>query len=106
MKRTVLSAISLCLVCVMLFALASCTKNVEGTYYAVVDGEKTEDSWIKLNGGEWSDSEGITGTYEVDGSKVIFKISLLGEEGELCTGTVDGDTLTITLLGISTVYKK
>lgn len=90
MKKVLLSALSLTMVFVLLFALTAC--GVEGTY-ADEDGNE-----IKLEDGKWSMSDsGITlsGPYEKDGDKIIFKVEIAGNTETAFTGTLDGKTLTI-----------
>ncbi|MCH5183999.1 MAG: hypothetical protein J1E00_07470 [Oscillospiraceae bacterium] len=95
MKKTILSIVSIALVCVTLLALVACgSSGVEGTY-----SDESGASKIKLKGGEWTqtllDNELLSGTYEVDGNKITLKYNILGEETTYATGTVEGGKLTI-----------
>ncbi len=101
MKRaSKILAIALCLAMVLTM-FAGCGTN--GTYYLVVDGEKT-DSWIKISGDEWEDSNGTTGTVAVDGDEITLSYKVLGISIDFMVLEKDGSELTSKVLGIT--YKK
>ena len=84
-----LLAVVMMLSCVL--GLAACGANVDGTYYAYVNGVKQDGMTMKLDGGK------ITLTQSAVGQEVSM-------EG---TYTVDGDTVSVTVsvMGISTTQK-
>lgn len=95
MKKILLSALSLTMVALLLFAatvsLTACG-GIEGTYVAENGAE------LKLKDGKWSMSrEGrtLTGPYEKDGDEISFQVEVEGETGTLFTGTLEGKILTI-----------
>lgn len=101
MKRaSKILAIVLCLTLVLTM-LAACGTN--GTYYLVVNGEKS-DEWIKISGDEWEDSNGTTGSVSVDGDEITLSYSVLGISFDFMVLEKDGSTLTSKVLGIE--YKK
>lgn len=92
MKKTALALISLSLVFVMLFALTACG-GVGGTY-TLEGGNEV----LKLSGSNWSmTAEGVTlsGTFDVDGDKIIFNAEIFGEEVAMFEGTIDGNSIVI-----------
>ncbi len=66
--------------------------NNNGTYYKLVNnGELDKTNYFVLKSGKWEDSDGVTGTYKVDGERITFYVDFFGETEELCDGTlVDG----------------
>lgn len=101
MKRmSKILAIVLCLTLVLTM-FAGCGTN--GTYYLVVNGEKT-DEWIKISGDTWEDSTGSTGEATVDGDEITLTYSLFGISVDFMTLVKDGNTLTSKLLGLT--YEK
>ncbi len=98
----------LALVLVLAFALsmfAGC--GTDGKYYLVVDGEKSEDLWIEIDGEEWADSTGLSGTVVADGKEITLKSkAVLGISMDLMKGEKSGGTITFDVLGEEIVYKK
>lgn len=84
----------------MLCMFAAC--GTDGTYYLLVNGEKS-DTWIKIDGDEYTSSLGTSGSVSVDGDEVTLTTSVL----IVSIDTVyikDGNTLTEQLTGLT--YEK
>jgi len=83
--------ITLATIC-MLLAACGGGKSIEGTYYAYENGQlDKENYWIIESDNRWTDSDGMTGTYELDGTTII--ISAFGME--FYSGTIEDGKLTI-----------
>ena len=88
------------------FALVACSGGSSGgggsddTYYEVKgygsSATLDESSWIKLKGGKWSDDDGESGTYKLDGNK----ITILQDGEELMTGTLKDGTIELEMWGM------
>ncbi len=102
-KITKLMAVIL-VVTLLLATLSAC--GVNGTYYLVVDGEKSDSVWIKIDGETWEDSLGLSGECEVDGNEITMSKTLLGMKVDYMTGEKSGSTITFSVLGAEVVYEK
>lgn len=73
-----------------------------GTYYLTRNGVKDKSTYITLKNGEWEDSDGLSGTYEVTSKGVI--IFYAGNSSiEFIRGTVGGGKLELQVTSTSTV---
>ncbi|MDE7463579.1 MAG: hypothetical protein K2M48_00995, partial [Clostridiales bacterium] len=79
---------------------------VSGTYYFFENGELNNQLYIKFNAGVWTDDEGLTGDYAVNIATVTLYIDVDGERDEFANGVVNGDDITLNLLGGECVYRK
>jgi len=86
-------------------ALVACSGGNDGngsddTYYEVKgygsSSTLNESSWIKLKNGKWSDDEGESGTYKLNGEK----ITIMQDGEEWMTGTLKDGTLELEIWGM------
>lgn len=75
-----------------------------GTYYLFDDGATDTSSWVKLTEKGWSDSDGVSGTYELSNGNIVFYVSFGGEQTEYIDGTLVDDKLTVGAAGIEITY--
>ncbi|MDE7158668.1 MAG: zinc-ribbon domain-containing protein, partial [Clostridiales bacterium] len=94
-------AVSLSLLAVVAVVLCSLIPTfklmtVNGTYYASYGGELSKEKFVTLSTGKWTDEDGNTGTYKVDGKAVILYStdSLTGLQLSL-NGAVNNGVLTV-----------
>lgn len=113
--KKIITAISLCLVSVMLLSLlASCgvEKKLAGTWVELdEDGNETDTILVLASDGTGSVTEdGMSGsvTWTIDGDKIFITVSMCGmSDSSECTFKVSGDTLTLTdAEGDSEIYRK
>ncbi len=103
----IISSIVLVVAIVLLSLIPTFIKaSVNGTYYAYNAREDKLDaeSYITLNTGKWSDSEGLGGTYKVKGKTVTLIVDMFGEKVEFASATVDNGMLSYEIMGEKTVY--
>lgn len=112
-KRVLAILLTLCCIIGCTFALTACDllddvtgffsglfNSDEGTYYA------SDDSYIKLSGGKWTDEEGNSGKYEIKDGVISF---MIGDSGmELLSGNIGDGKIEIVSFGrvIETYIKK
>ncbi len=96
-KHTLLIALTAALLLLSVALLLVACGSVKGTYYEVNGDELNESSWIKLQGGKWTDDEDASGTYKTSGNNITFFVD--GEE--LCSGTAKDGTLELKMFGES-----
>lgn len=90
-KKILALILTLATLCTLLTACGG-GKPIEGTYYAYENGQLNKESyWIIESDNRWTDSDGMTGTYEIDGTTII--ISAFGME--FYSGTIEDGKLTI-----------
>ncbi len=95
---------SVCSLFVMSAGLASCTSSeANGTYYRYTNGSYDHDDFYTLKNGKWTDNDGESGKYDLDGINITIHFELFGEEDQF-TGTVENGVLTIDVLGVKSVY--
>ena len=88
-----------CVMIVLIFSvmtLAACGSSDNDIYYETSGSSLNESSWIKLSGGKWSDDDGESGKYKLDGTK----ITLLQDGEEIMTGTLKDGVLELEIWGI------
>lgn len=86
------------------FTIKSCISEMghkeNGTYYLKRgDSDEVDKSkYFILDSGKWSDNDGFSGTYELDGGKIKFYV---GKDSSMpiMDGTLEGDTLKIASIG-------
>lgn len=108
MKRKLL-IILLVLATIFCFALAftACGgATVDGTYYLYENGALNKNKYIKLDGGKWSDENGDSGDYKLDGTKITIYADFFGEKIEYTSGTVSDGDLFLKLGGANVHYYK
>lgn len=126
MKKTVLSALSLSLLFVMLFALVACggSSEYDGKYYYYENGSCNMDEYIKISGNKWSvDQDGLsmTGKCEIADGKVTLSYVIdpddevgsmyimlgMGKAGDsipMFTGTIADGKMTLNSMGETAVF--
>lgn len=76
-----------------------------GKYYLYEDGKLDKSEFFELIDGKWTDEDGASGTFVSEGESVTFYASVSDENVELCSGKIADYTLTITVGGITKVFK-
>ena len=78
--------------------LSSCTSFVQtisenGTYYLkrAYTNELDSSTYIKLNGGRWEDSDGLSGTYKISNGNITFYIN----DNVFLQGSINAGTIQI-----------
>ncbi len=74
--------------------------KTNGTYYSYYNGKYNEESFITLNMGTWTDDDGESGHYKIDGDQITIYVDLMGEEIEFAKGTVNNGVLKLGNAGI------
>ena len=103
----IISSIVLVVAIVLLSLIPTFIKaSVNGTYYAydAIEDKLDPKDYIMLKTGNWSDSDGLSGTYKVNGKAVTMIADFFGDETEFATVTVDNGMLTIEEGGQKSVY--
>ncbi len=81
--------------------------KTNGTYYGYRNGEYDEDDYFTLSGGKWTDNDGETGTYKIDGENIIFFVEFFGSNEELATGTISNGVIALNVGGgVKEMYVK
>ena len=96
----VLSALSL-------LTLGACDSvSVDGKYceYSETEGRVDKESWIELKNGEWGNSAGRSGRYELSGENITLFVMRQEEEIEYLAGILKGGEMTFEKDGSSLVY--
>lgn len=116
MKKRLILFLAVTLICALsAFALVACggkgggsegKSKVGGTYYLCVDDELDDSMYITFNNGTWTDDADETGSYTVTDNSITLYVSFDGEETEYAVGTVDGDDITLNIMGANVVYRK
>ncbi len=96
---TALLAFCLCL------SFAGCS-STGGTYYLVENDKYDTETYFVLKGGTWTDDDGASGDYEIDGEKITLYTDMFGERVESSKGTVKDGVLTIFTIAGDVVYCK
>ena len=86
-----LLAIIATLCCALCFT--ACGGNESGTYYRVKSGEVDRDTYIELKSGKWTNSDGDSGEYKIDGENITFYITFFGETEIFDKGTLKENVL-------------
>ncbi len=79
--------------------------DITGTYYLYEEEQLDKDSYFIITSSSWTDENNDSGTYELNGTTIIFYMPELGNE-ELYRGTIGDGKLEISLEGIKTTYYK
>ena len=114
MKKNLLKLLLVALLVVILTtAIVACNPNetpqnasdlssYAGKYYEVRGNGLLADSWIELKAdGTWTDDDGASGRYSVNGIKITFSASGVDFEGTLQSGT-----LSVDVMGVVTAYRQ
>ena len=80
--------------------------SANGTYYLYENDRYDKSQYITLDSGNWSDDDGASGTYTVNGSAIVFYAEVSGSNEELYSGTVSDGVLTIAVFGADMTYCK
>lgn len=106
MKKLVSLLLAVCMCLSIGTLLTSCDGNSQnnGTYYLFDNGVTDKDSWVKIDGSKWSDNDGMSGSFELDGENISFYVELDGEKELLLDGTLKDGKLTIGGSLVSVVY--
>ena len=106
MKKIVSLLLTVCMCLAIGALLTGCGNNSKnnGTYYLFDNGSTDKDSWVKIDGSEWIDSDGMSGTYELEDEKIYFYVELEGEKELLLDGTLKDGKLTIGGSLVSVIY--
>lgn len=90
------------IVAVIVTVVLSCTipacvaSRNNGTYYKLGNnGELDKTSYFIINSGKWEDEDGESGTYKLDGNKIVFYYTFFGETEEIADGTLENFVLII-----------
>ncbi len=92
LKIVIPSAVALVAVVVILSLIPTfILMGVNGTYYASLGGELSEQNYVTLSSGKWTDSDGLEGRYSLSGKNITLEYEdpALGELGELLGGDAD-----------------
>ena len=108
MKKLSLLMITLLVLSTLsLFTLSACDSvSVDGKYceFSDAEGRVDKDSWIELKDGEWGNSEGRSGRFEISGENITLYTERQDEEIEYLVGTLKGGELTFENDGSTIVY--
>ncbi len=106
-KKTILSIAILFLSCWFLLSGCSLIKNnvIDGTYFAFIDDSCNENDYIRIEGENWYDSNGLCGRLEKNGNSIVAYLSKNGIEEQYWYGTVIGTEIRYTYNG-ETYYSK
>ena len=106
-KKTILSIAILFLSCWFLLSGCSLIKNnvIDGTYFAFIDDSCNENDYIRIEGENWYDSNGLCGRLEKNGNNIVAYLSKNGIEEQYWYGTVIGAEIRYTYNG-GTYYSK
>lgn len=90
--------IALVTVIVLACTIPACIAGKDnGTYYLIdIGGEVNKKSYYSLKSGKWTNGDGESGTYEIDGDKIIFYSEFMGESEEWANGTLKDGVLKVT----------
>ena len=103
--RVLLTVVGLlCAMCFVACGQGNAGGNGKGTYYLYENGQFDKSSFIKLDGGKWSDDDNESGTYSISGDSVTIYIEIDGEKEEFAKGTLKDGVLTLTIMGKTVVY--
>ncbi len=92
LKIVIPSAVALVAVVVILSLIPTfILMGVNGTYYASLGGELSEQNYVTLSSGKWTDSDGLEGRYSLSGKNITLEYEdpALKELGELLGGDAD-----------------
>ena len=112
MKKTtrLLLVLSLTIIfAVAAFALTACksSNNFDGTYYFAQNGNVDRSNYITLKGSVWTDNDGETGKFQINGSQITLYTDFGGEQVELTSGTISDGVLALEeTLGFVQYYYK
>lgn len=93
----------------VLMILTSCGSGVKGTYYEWDEfRQELEKDYSIIFGSknEWSDTDGFSGTYELDGSNITLYVEVMGFTEVLCSGTIGNGKFEYVSLGSTYTYYK
>ena len=95
-------------VCVLLL-LVSCGTSIKGTYYAWNSYKYELDKSYSItfeSKGQWHDTDGLSGTYEVDGSNISIYVTIMGLTEKMCDGIIGNGKFEYTIYETHTYYKE
>ena len=97
MKKKLLTIIiSLAAAFCLCFGLAACAGvGTEGTYYLIENDKYVKETYFTLQGGKWTDDDGVSGEYEINGDAITLYTDLFGTKMEFTSGTVKDGVLTL-----------
>ena len=75
-----------------------------GTYYLYENGKFDKSKYIILDGSKWSDDDGVNGTYQLNGSTIVFYAEVSGSNEEMYSGTIENGALKISFMGATMTY--
>ena len=67
--------------------------KTNGTYYSYYNGEFNEKNYLTLSFGAWTDDDGESGSYKIEGDNITIYVDFMGEEMEFATGIVTNGVL-------------
>lgn len=88
----------LCAMCFVACGQGNAGGNGKGTYYLYENGQLDKSSFIKLDGGKWSDDDNESGTYSISGDSVTIYVEIEGEKEEFAKGMLKDVVLTLTIM--------
>ncbi|MDE6655966.1 MAG: InlB B-repeat-containing protein, partial [Anaeroplasmataceae bacterium] len=105
MQKKITGTICFLMSIIALVFLISCSKsNINGTYYEYSNENYDKSSYFILNGNKWSDDDGASGTFKIDGTSIVFYAKLFGSEEEMMDGTISDGVLVIEIFGTTHTY--
>ena len=93
----------------VLFLLVSCGTSIKGTYYSWNSYKYELDKSYSItfeSKGQWYDSDGFSGTYEVDGSNITIYVTIMGFTEKMCDGTIGDGKFEYKIYETHTYYKE
>ena len=111
MKRKLwIALLSAAMLAACAFGFAACGvlfgASRNGTYYLYENNVLDKTEWFELDGSDWSDHSGASGTFEVSGKNITFYAEIFGSQEEMVSGTIENGVLTLNVMGVTIVYCK
>ena len=100
----ILAIISVVCCAVGLTACGGGQSGNNGTYYLYENGKFDKSKYIILDGSKWSDDDGVNGTYQLNGSTIVFYAEVSGSNEEMYSGTIENGALKISFMGATMTY--
>ena len=100
----ILAIISVVCCAVGLTACGGGKSGNNGTYYLYENGKFDKSKYIILDGSKWSDDDGVNGTYQLNGSTIVFYAEVSGSNEEMYSGTIENGALKISFMGATMTY--
>ena len=92
-----------------LFLFVACGTSIKGTYYSWNSYKYELDKSYSItfeSKGQWHDSDGFSGTYEVDGSNITIYVTIMGFTEKMCDGTIGNGKFEYKIYETHTFYKE